>query len=622
MTAAPEDAGAYLAELAEAAKRRAAAPASVTQYEDARIRDLPWVDYSAPAIVDLAMDWATDRWSRGPDSPMQFRPVQAVALLVASLCGGALYPIGTGWGKTLILSLVSSVLPNPSLRPPLLLIPPAMRESFESEKRLYNQSFKLPLNLKVMAYSQLSVASSTAWLEKNAPGALIADEAHNLRHLDAARTRRVERYMKAHPSTPCVFASGTFTSKSLQDYAHLAQWALKDQSPLPLLRAYTTLMAWCAVLDAKPTKMSGGDRFAGKATPGDYTHMRSLFPDWQSYDDTNDDEGNPSPRVTRARAIFKDRFTHAPGVVGTSTASVGANLWMVRRHIEVPAEVTEALEALEETWQRPDGEELVDAPAKWRCGRQLAQGFYYRWRWPNDEKDEKWLTTRAAWHRAVRDVVGRNRPHLDSPLLVGQQVHLARSGHESLVSDDIALLAAYEDWEPHSQKRWRGERTPPTETVWISDYLVKDAVAWFHAGKARFVWYEERAIEEALGAAGLPVFGRGTAPQEIRGAHGAAISLNCHKDGKNLQYGHTEMLYMSLPPSGTVLEQSLSRCHRAGQEADDVYAYCYLQSGPSENALASARATSLYQQDSTGLPYRILYAKWIDEKDLPTDKEK
>lgn len=608
---------AYLQSLADAAKRRSAAPASETLYEDARIRDLPWVDYTADYAVEAALEWANEKWSRGPNAPMQFRRVQAMALMVAHLCGGALYPIGTGWGKTLILSLVSSVLPNPSLRPPLLLLPPSMRESFESEKKLYNQSFKLPLNLKVMAYSQLSVASSTAWLEKNVPGALIGDEAHNLRHLDAARTKRVARFMKLHPNTPCVFASGTFTAKSLQDYAHLAEWALKGQSPLPMLKHYMTLMAWCAVLDAKPTKASGGSgRFAAKATPGDYTHMRALFPDWRDYDDTDGEDGSPSPRVTRARAIFKDRFTHAPGVVGTSTASVGANLWIVRRDVTAPKEVLDALTKLEDTWQRPDGEELVDAPAKWRCGRQLAQGFYYRWRWPNDEKDVDWLTARAAWHRAVRDVVERNQPHLDSPLLVGQQVHLARAGHPSLVEDDVALLQAYEDWAPHSTKRWRGEPTPPTETVWISDYLVKDAVAWFRAGPARLVWYEERAIEEAFAAAGLPVYGRGSAPQEIRGAHGAAISLHCHKEGKNLQYGHTEMLYMSLPPSGTVLEQSLSRTHRAGQTADDVFAFYYNHTEPSENALASARATSLYQQDSTGLPFRIFYAKWIEEKDL------
>ena len=34
--------------------------------EAARIRDLPWADYEATGVVDAAVAWATERWSRGP----------------------------------------------------------------------------------------------------------------------------------------------------------------------------------------------------------------------------------------------------------------------------------------------------------------------------------------------------------------------------------------------------------------------------------------------------------------------------------------------------------------------------------------------------------------------------
>ena len=604
------DAQEYLAELrrvADTTPKTAAVP-----HEDIRIRDLPWKDYGAQAFVDYAMSWATERWSRGPDCPMQFRPIQAVALLVIHLTGGALLPIGTGHGKTLLLLLAASALQG-NRRAPVLLIPPSMRREVDNLRAEYNQSFKIPTNLRIMAYSQLSVASSTAWLEQNAPGAIIADEGHNLRHLDSARTRRVERYMKKHPDTPCVFMSGTLTSKSLRDYAHLSQWALKGNSPLPLLNYFTYLQSWCAILDAKPVKVTGNTRFVAEASNADFCRMNALFPDYLDY------EGEE--RVSRARALFQQRLAHAPGVVATSTASVGANLWLVRREVETPQEVLDHIQMVEDRWQRPDGEELQDAPAKWRCGRQLAQGFYYRWVWPGGEPDHDWLTTRAQWHKAVRAVCERSLPHLDSPMLVGQQVHYALAGKDSLVATYEGLLDAYRDWEPHSRKRWGSSHTPPTETVWVSDYLVKDAVAWWRAGKARFVWYEEHAIEDALARAGLPIFGRGTQPQDIRGAHGAALSLHCHKDGKNLQYGHHEMLYMSVSPSGTIMEQSLSRTHRSGQTEDDVYAYYYDNTEPSKAALASAVSTSRYQQETTGSPYRLCYCKWAEEKNLTDGNE-
>jgi hypothetical protein len=512
------DPAAFLASLAARPAPGASEGVPRVSPDDAeRIRDLPLADYADPEFVSFALAWCTLRWSRGPDAPMQFRPVQAVALLVAHMTGGALLPIGTGFGKTLVVLLAADAL---GARRPLLLVPPALRVSLETGRAEYDRSFRIPRNLRVMAYSQLSVASSTDALERLAPDVIVCDEAHNLRHLDAARTRRVERYFKRHPEARGVFASGTLTSKSVRDYAHLGKWSLREGSPAPLPEHFPALQAFANVLDAKPVRKDGDSRYVAGAQPADFARFSPLFPDWLDYDGSSPEpsayeeaEVDPqaervSPRVREARARFQARLRSTPGVVATSEASVGCSLLLIERPLEVPASVAEQLAELDRTWCRPDGEELVLAIDVWRCGRQLSQGFYYRWKWPDGERDVDWLRTRAGWHRAMREVIGPE--HLDSPLLVTMAARRALEGEENAVSQREGLLEALRQWTPHSKKRWRGQRTPPTETVWVDRFLVDDAVTWFKEHPLGLLWYSDHAIVDALAEAKVPVFGAGT----------------------------------------------------------------------------------------------------------------
>jgi hypothetical protein len=590
--------------------------------EAVRIRDLPRADYEAQGVVDHALSWATETWSRGPACPMQFRSIQAVALFACHLNGGGFLPVGTGHGKELISRLAASAL---GARRPILLIPPDMREPFALHTSEYARSFKLPGNLRVMAYSQLSQASSTDALEKLAPDALVMDEAHCLRNADAARTKRVIRYLRDHPMTKVVLMSGTLTSKGIQEYAHLAEWALKHRSPVPRKKFFPCLQSFSAILDAKPTRQnSAGNRFVSEPMPHDWAAFSPLFPDWKAFgteqdiadeEAVDDPEALVSERVARAREVWRDRLRHSPGVVATSTASVQARLCLVRRQVRAPSEVLIALERLNETWQRPDGEELVDAIAKWRCGRQLSQGFYYRWKWPEGEPtdaDKEWLRTRAAWHKEVRRVCGHNRPHLDSPMLVARAARMALRGEPSALKEDAALLYALEEWIEHEHRRWSGRDTPPTETVWVSDYLVRDALAWFEQHPKGLIFYAETAMADALAEAGVQIYGGGTNPEELQGRKGAALSVNSHRQGKNLQKHH-ECLILSFEPHAGNMEQLLSRTHRAGQREDEVWWWYYAHTEPAQQAILDARTKALYTQTTMGDPQRLCYADWIEE---------
>lgn len=578
----------------------------VVEDEAERIRDLPWADYADADVREAAVAWATARWSRGPDKPMQFREIQAIALLVAHLCDGAFLPIGTGWGKTIISLLAADAL---GARRPLLLIPPQMRIPLDNARtRDYAPNFKIPPNLRVMAYSQLSQASSTDILEKLAPDVIVCDEMHNLRHADAARTKRLIRYLRAHPGTRVVGMSGTLTSKSVRDYSHLAQWALKAQSPVPRPAFFTVLQAFCTLLDAKSVRAdAAGNRYQSEPTSCDWSIFSPLFPEWEATDDVPE-------RIEQARSAYMRRLLGSPGVVGTDTLSVGAGLYFVERAVHPPAVIFEHLEKLTASWERPDGEALVLALDVWRCGRQLSQGFYYRWRWPHPEnrpdvEDQNWLRTRAAWHREVREVCKRNLPHLDSPLLVTMAARRALEGEANALARDGTLLRALEDWAPHACRRWHGRPTPPTETVWLDTFLLDDAVAWLREHPTGLIWYADKAIAEALAARKIPVFGPGTNPEDIAGAYGAALSIHVHKDGKNLQK-HNENLFLDFLPSGSPMEQALSRTHRAGQEADDVYAYLYGHTEPARAAVASARNDAAYIQATMNTPQRLCYGIW------------
>lgn len=589
--------------------------------EAERIRDLPRADYETPGLTEHAIAWATERWSRGPSAPMQFRAIQAVALFACHLNDGGFLPVGTGHGKELISRLAASAV---GARRPILLIPPDMREPFALHTNEYARSFKLPGNLRVMAYSQLSQASSTDALEQLAPDALVLDEAHCLRNAGAARTMRVMRYLRDHPTTKVVLMSGTLTSKGIREYAHLAEWALKDRSPVPRKKHYAVLQSFGTILDAKPTKQNANGRFAAEPMNYDWKAFEPLFPNWKSFgtaqdvpDETADDpEACVSERVAEARSRWQDRLRHSPGVVATSTASVQSRLCLVERPMRAPGDVLAALEKLDETWQRPDGEELVDAIAKWRCGRQLSQGFYYRWRWPEGgptDADKEWLRTRAAWHKEVRRVCGYGREHLDSPMLVARAARRALRGEESLLAGDEALRAALEEWVEHEHRRWEGRDTPPTETVWISDYLVRDALAWFKEHPKGLIFYAERAMAEALADAGLKVYGGGTNPEELQGRKGAALSVSSHRQGKNLQK-HSEALILSFEPHAGNMEQLLSRTHRAGQQADEVRWWYYAHTEPAQQAIQDARSKALYTQTTMGDPQRLCYADWVREE--------
>jgi hypothetical protein len=510
------------------------------------------------------------------------RPAQARALAHLRAAGGLLGPIGTGHGKGLLTMLAPHAV---DAKRPVLLLPASMRVPYAEERVKFAPHWRIA-EPRVVSYTDLSVESGADLLERLAPDLIVADEAHNLRHPESARTRRIIGYFLRHPETRFVALSGTLTKRSLADYAHLAELALRERAPVPLDR--WDLAAWCRILDARGEPQSDSD----------WRSLAPVFPDWEQHGER---------RQIIARKRYSAVLTSCPGVVATSDASVSASLYLHRRPLplEPDSPIAESLRELERTWTRPDGEELPDPLALARVGRQVSQGFYYRWAWPTGVPDLAWLSSRNRWAAWVRYTLGRALPDLDSPARVEKALRAGRLRDERGGS----LLRA---WDAESHKL-----PPPVEAVWFSDEVVQDVLRWalerVERGVGGIVWYADVAMGDRLRVCGLPVYDAGEQVPRVPDPDCPVIacSIAAHGTGKNLQ-AWADNLILAMPTSGDLAEQLVSRTHRAGQEADEVHVETYAHTRFFRKGLFQALADARYIEDTFGTPQRLCYATWTE----------
>jgi len=526
----------------------------------ARVLGLP--DKSYRPVVDL-----TEKYALTGD--YKLRTVQSEMLQAIEECGGAVCSVGVGHGKTLPSFLAGTAL---GVEKTLLLVPPALVEQTRVELERFRPHFKIPPNLGVLSYGKLSVASGTDVLERLSPDLIVADECHMLRHASSARTKRVLRYFREHPDTHFVGLSGTLTSKSLLDYAHLVELALRNGAPVPL--QYIELTSWASCIDVH-----------GDPAPSDLGVVRPLIEAW-------------APQEKSARVAFQRRFSTAPGVVVTQDQSAACSLYIrLDDEVKVPPTLEEEIARLEKTWTTPGGEELEDPLSLARHRRHLISGFYYEWDWPDDKVDYVWLDARKEWHINVRRVLTRAKEGRDSPLLVARW---ADSGE----CRDLELLRAWETW-----KEVKDRPVPPTKTIWVDQYLVDYILEKaLNSKEPAIVWTSQRAFFEALKARGLPAYGPGSsAPKK---PETCVMSIRAHGTGKNLQAWSRNILTV-FPPNGSEVEQLIGRTHRPGQEADEVIVDFFLPHPSVEEDIAKALEGSKYIEETQGTRQKLLVGNWI-----------
>lgn len=544
----------------------------------------------------------------------RLRLPQAQALREIGICGGLLGPIGVGHGKTLIdlLGTLAFQKYDKAIRDVVLLVPSSLAAQLADDYVYYGQHFKMPqivfhgINYKntlthldtrvpldrdantvhVVKYEILSRPESTVWLERELkPQAIIADECHKLRTAGlplnkGATGGRVWRWMEEiAPQTKFVGLSGSMTAKRVQDYWHLAKWALRGGSPLPTELGLVD--EWGTALNPSDNPADPGD-LMGLCAPGEHLY-----------------------------AGFKRRVAETLGVVTTAAPSVDVDLVLLERKAPpIPADVAAALRELRNNQVRPDGEELLTALEVASCAMQLAFGFYYRWIYPDCEfpRDEQlvldWRAARKAYFRDVRTELKNPREHLDSPRLIMNAVERHYGVQVKRKGLPTLEMKSFLPWN-----RLKGLVRAETEAVCFNDYIIRDVAAWMHENgggphEGGIVWYEFDALGEWIRrVSGLPKYGGGkdmkAALKREDGCRSVAASAKAHGTGTNgLQHRFHKCFLMHISPDPNAVEQQLGREHRPGQ-SHNVEAYFYRHTPELKKHIDDA-ITAAYYVEGTG----------------------
>jgi len=517
---------------------------------------------------------------------MSLRELQAIALFEIWSCGGGFLPLDVGEGKTLISLLAAYVLDAHS---PLLLLPAHLIQKTARERDELMRHWLIPRHIRMMSYQMLGTVQAAQELDVYRPDLLILDESQKVKNRDAAVTRRVEKYMAAHPETRMVAMTGTIMRKSLNDYAHILRWCLKGNAPVPATVAETD--EWALALD------DTSDEFA-RVRPGALIGLVS--------ERTGDD-------LADVRRGFRDRLRSTPGVVcsaeGGTEVDVGLSIRALR--YDVSDVTVEHFRTLRREWVTPDGWELMEAVDLWRHAKELALGFHQIW---SPRPPEWWSKPRSAWSRWVREILSRSRT-FDSPL------HLELAVLDADVRKRFPRLAEglplLEAW-----KKVRNDFTPNPVPVWHDDSALRVAAKWMRS--PGIVWTEHVAFAERLSQlTGCSYFGAkglasdGTFIDDGDPNEAIIVSVDANREGRNLQRKWHRNLVVSPEEGADKWQQLVGRTHRPGQRHDvtvDVFLGCAEHARAWSKACAGAEAI----RDTVGSESKLLIAniEWPDDDEV------
>jgi hypothetical protein len=548
----------------------------------------------------------------------RLRFVQAWALREIAICGGLVGMIGVGHGKTLLdllapFAFLHHMPPgtDPESLLVVLLVPPKLAGQLVEDYDYLGEHWQMPSmviqgrpnddrlrpgvpKLQVMPYSRLQRPEATDWMRRVRPHAIVSDECHKLRNRDSATVSRVERFIKENPGTRVAAWSGSITSNSITNHAHLSGWALGEGSPLP--REKAVVANWSTAIDPSKNPADPGALLDGLIATGCCKPGESLY------------KG------------IRRRQCETLGVVTTSTSSADCKLEILER---TPPPVPKRLQDLiaqalkvhpdgSAAWTRPDGEELVTALQAVECACTIACGFHYRWIFPHNEfpRDEQlvltWIERRRLFFQELRAKLKHRDEHIDSPELAiraAQRAYGMRPRDRNLP-----------EWRSQMYLPWheiKDQVKPEQDSVWLDDFLVDDAAAWAREHRG-IVWFQYGPFGRRFAQKyKLPYYGAGKGAREALlaedGSRSILVSIDAHGTGTNgLQFKFNEVLYPNLPAGGDMWEQSLGRVRRPGQPADVVRAWFHMHTRELRRRVRNALRAAYYVAGTTPMQQQIL----------------
>lgn len=525
-----------------------------------RISELRWRDWrdeSDSAVLELTSALRTC------GGEQDLRPIQAVAIREALQVGGLLLNARVGAGKTLVAALLATLYEDLH---PLMVVPGGFDGKTDRELAAYRKDWKLSHKIQCITYSDLARDVDERILRTYAPGALIFDEVDKLRRVTkggSGTAKRVSAWMAARPQTLVFGMSGTLFKEGLKDFAHIANWALKDKAPVPRL----------------PVDIDSWHRGLKGA--------KELWPAMRKQLGVGDVD---------VKSAFRERFFHSPGVIISTDQFTGVPLTL--ETIALDTGLQDVLQHLYETGETPDGLDVVDslnddaeagAGTTWAAERQIALGFYYR---PEPTPPMPWAQARKAYFKLVR--------------------RLLSSG----MWNTELQVRRWLDGEQHpTWLKWRdiqGTFEPRFVPVWLNTRAIDHCKRWGRGGG--IVWCDHRAFAHKLAAeTGWRLFGPGGVdasgmPIEECRDRTIIASRQANGTGRNLQHW-CRALITAMPANGRDAEQLFGRQHREGQlrpvEVSIIFG-CRAHA----NDLRKVVTLSEEEAEEMGRQNKILTASW------------
>lgn len=511
--------------------------------------------------------------------------------------------------------------------------------------------------LYVMPYSLMRTPDTSELLEMIAPDDVLADEAHNLRHKDRAQTKRWLEVVRAFKPRVSV-VSGTISGKTLDDFAHLIKAALGANCPLPMEEQL--LVEWSAVVDAgaNPSTHQAGPLkplvgWARKYFPRcDHCRGTGTTKNAKLVDETcGACNGSGSQVYTEDvagfRKAFKHRLTTAPGSVTSGDAACNASLMIVNQPADTQdcqgwSDLDELIRKVVDEWVTPNGDEIAHKIHTFKWLEELTAGFYNQLTWPTPDvlaerrgisaRLAESLIERAKQHHGhgqhymseLRAWLSCNsRAGLDTPRLVG--LDMLRHGMQNVGPELYAL------WREWKDSEFEGRPERDSTSVRVCDYKIRHAIKWAKElpkeNPGGLVWYKHqemgRWLTEALTEAGLdvlhcpagPIYDEMLRPENADKIRHKIIVLTIgnrqggHGEGKNLWYMQNQLV-VQVPRPAITWEQLLGRCHRTGQEADELFVHLCNTTDFDHQLFSAVLNDALYIHQALGNRQKAIYCAY------------
>lgn len=596
------------------------------------------------------------------NAPSKLNVHQVAAALAWCNGLGVFGTLAVGTGKTLLLQLLASLARQEGHERIVLLLPNGLTDellvrqmpwirtmipvrheiagSFEglTKRKRHILASSGRRGLYIIPYSLMSTRDDKHpdLLTMIRPTVVLSDECFNLKNVrSSACARRVMRYVRENRPRFAAVA-GTVTEKGPDDYAHTANAALGEASPLPLDPAL--IQAWSLVISA------GAVPAGAQAAP-----LRPLLL-WarENYPEA---AGELPEEIAGFRKAFALRLTSAPGVIATTEASCGASLVYCNEPVE-GYESNPGWPRLKELIERsykplqvtPNNEPIDHAMHAFKWRYELAAGMYNEMVFPTPEvlaerrgvtlpeadklleAGQEALAAEQEYHKFLRewfdegDHRNRHGKIMDTPMEVGEEMASNGAAHVGIKLYQAWRLKKYHEAQVEAGKAAGRDK----RAVRVCDFRIRAAARWVRGlpkGEGALIWAHNREMVTWAAELLAEEFGDRVracrdhpADREFICTPEAAqrivvASIKVYHAGFNLQ-GFPHVLFLQSPRSAKYWEQTVGRVHRQGQTRDVVRVTTMHTLKEDWAVFSAAAIDALYQHQAGGGPQKLIYGSY------------